>query len=172
MLSKNSVQNGTDSQGIDGFLPDDIRYLVKSHRKTKCVYCKKKGATVYCKIEKCPFRYHVKCGVERKCLFEFEGAFESYCHQHVDIKETNQIHGDNWSCQICKDAMGPYHPITSIPSCCNQGFFHRKCAQKFARTSGYLTKCPCCGRENDDNGKNYRQFLAKRGIFCPDKDAG
>ncbi|XP_055321593.1 PHD finger protein 7-like [Sitodiplosis mosellana] len=169
LLSPNAVQRGEDNEGIDGFLVTDIRDFVKLHKKTKCYYCKKKCATVRCKNKKCPRYFHVKCGTENNCLFQFGG--DSYCHCHVDIKEKNTIHGDYWSCQICKEPMGPYNPITSIPSCCNQGFFHRTCIQKHARAAGYLTKCPCCGNGFDTDNNEYRQFLAQRGIFCPDKDA-
>lgn len=172
MLSTNSVQNGTDSQGIDGFLVKDIRDLVKLHTKSKCHYCKNKSASVRCSVKKCARIFHVKCGVERNCLFIFEDKFLAHCHLHTKITEKFAIHDDLSACGICKDTMGPYNSITSIPSCCDQGYFHKKCIQRHARSAGYLTKCPSCGYADDIDGHNYRKFLANRGIFCPDKDAG
>lgn len=68
--------------------------------------------------------------------------------------------------------MGEYNAITSIPSCCDQGYFHKKCAQEHALTAGYLTKCPCCGNKTSKDGIEYREFIKRRGIFVPDEDAG
>lgn len=168
MLSYSCVQNGNDDEGIDGFLTTDIHYTVKAHTKMKCSYCTKKGASVRCCIQGCEKRFHVICGVKRKCLNQFGDQFDSYCHQHVNIKEKYEIHGSSWHCQICNESMGDYDPITSIPSCCDQGYYHKRCIQEYAISAGYLTKCPSCG--NDADG--YRKFLRSRGIFCPDKDAG
>lgn len=134
----------------------------------RCVYCKKKHATVRCAVTNCTSRFHVVCGVKNKCLSQFEDAFPSFCHRHVNINEKYKKHGNCWHCQICNEEMGDYDPITSIPSCCNMGYYHKKCMQEYAKSAGYLAKCPSCG--NDPDG--YRKFLRSRGIFCPDKDAG
>lgn len=167
-MSTHAQQNGEDDEGIGGFLVPDIRYLIKSHTKTKCMYCRKTGASVRCFGEKCNRYFHVICGVKNNCLNQFEDPFRSFCHLHVKIEEDNELHRDFWHCQICQETMGLYNPLTSIPSCCNQGYYHKKCMQKYAIAAGYLAKCPSCG--NDADG--YRKLLSKRGIFCPDKDAG
>lgn len=146
----------------------DIRYVRKAHAKSKCHYCSKRGASVRCAVPKCNRLFHVICGVKSKCLYKFDDSFPSYCSEHVQIEEKYGKHGDHWHCQICNETLGAYDPITSIPSCCDQGFYHKICIQKYAHTAGYLAKCPSCG--NDADG--YRKFLRSRGIFCPDKDAG
>lgn len=168
-MSYSCLQNGADDEGIAGFLVPDIRQLIKAHAKSRCRYCPKKGATVRCALwPQCKTLFHVKCGVKSKCLNQFEDPFESFCRQHVNIEEKFAKHADYWHCQICDEIMGDYDPITSIPSCCDQGYYHKLCMQKYAAAAGYLAKCPSCG--NDADG--YRKFLRSRGIFCPDKDAG
>lgn len=134
LLSTHAVQQGSDSQGIDGFLVSDIEKLIKLGKK--CYYCKEKHASVKCRFKKCQRYFHVKCGVENNCLFQFEDQFPSYCHHHVAIQEKYEIHEDWWLCQICHESMGVYNAITSIPSCCDQGYFHKKCALEFAKTAG------------------------------------
>lgn len=143
--------------------------MARSHTKTRCFYCKKPNATVQCKHEdtKCKRYFHVVCGMQYKCLFEFEGVFNSYCHEHVEITEEYPIHSNWWHCQICTEEMGNYHPITSIPSCCNQGYYHKFCMQQHALSAGSVTKCPSCGKD----AEKYQKYLRMRGIYCPEKDA-
>lgn len=161
-------QNGADDEGIDGFLVEDIEYLCRSYAKTECRYCRKPRATVRCCEPNCIRIFHVICGVKRKCLFKFADQFDAYCHMHSKIDEKFDKHGNDSNCMICFDAMGEYHAITSIPSCCNQGYFHKKCIQTSAITCGYKMHCPMCGYDAD----GYRKFLSNRGIYCPNKDAG
>ncbi|XP_031626548.1 PHD finger protein 7-like [Contarinia nasturtii] len=171
LLSTNSVQNGDDDTELAGFLVKDIRDLVEKHNNTKCYYCKGIGATVRCKTKKCGRFFHVICGVQHGCLFIFKDDFRTYCHRHVAITEKYKKHNAAWKCQICFDPMGEYNKITSIPSCCDQGYFHKKCMQQNVRTAGLVAKCPCCGNAEDEKGKKYLHFLQQRGIYCPEKDA-
>lgn len=168
LFSTDSKQNGADHEGIDGFLVEDIIDLAKSYSKTRCCYCKHRRATVRCCEPNCKRTFHVICGVKKKCLFEFVNQFNAFCHLHAKIDEKYDKHTDDWYCRICYEVIGEYDPITSIPSCCNQDYFHKKCMQTYAIMSGCYTRCPSCG--NDPDG--YRKFLSKRGIFCPEKDAG
>lgn len=89
---------------------------------------------------------------------------------HVKINEKYDKHRSDWKCRMCEEVLGEYDPITSIPSCCNRGYFHKKCIQQYAITFGYCATCPSCDKDPDD----YRKFLSNRGIFCPEKgkDAG
>lgn len=122
-----------------------------------------------CSHANCPRYYHVACGVKNKCLFEFYDEHKSFCHRHVEIKEKFAQH-ENWQkCFICDESMGEYNPITSIPSCCNQGYYHKECIQKHALSAASVTKCPSCG--NTAKAEDYRQFLRSRGIYCPIRDA-
>lgn len=126
------------------FLVKDIRDLVKLRYKKKCCYCKRLYASVHCNFKKCSKNFHVKCRastVKRNCLFIFEERFESYCYRHVEITEKFAIHNDVSACGICKEAMGPYNPITSIPSCCGQGYLHKKCIQQHAKAAGLMEIC-------------------------------
>lgn len=172
LFSTHSVQRGEDNNGLGGFLVKDIRDLVKLHRTTPCRYCKKKSASIRCAIKGCTRYFHLTCGVTNDCLNIFDNKFESLCNIHVNIKEKYEIHSDFWKCQICFDPMGDYNKITSIPSCCNQGYFHKNCMQKHARAAGLLLKCPCCGNQKGEDGVEYRHFMQQRGIYCPEKDGG
>lgn len=142
--------------------------MYKSYLKTKCSYCPKKRATIRCCVPKCNRLFHLICGIQRKCVNEFVDPFKSYCHEHTRIKEKEHKHAPDAMCQICYEEMGEYDAFTSIPSCCNKDYYHKKCMQISAIKFGLLNKCPSCG--NDPDG--YRKFLSLRGIFCPEKDAG
>lgn len=84
------------------------------------------------------------------------------------IEEKYDKHESVVDCQICYEPMGEYNAVTSIPSCCGQGYYHKKCIQTYAVTAGYFAHCPACGYD----AEGYRMFLRARGVFCPDKDAG
>lgn len=51
--------------------------------------------------------------------------------------------------------MGEFNKHTSIPSCCNLGWYHLECMQKNAIHSAIAMKCPSCG----DNHREYSEFL-------------
>lgn len=158
-------QNGADNSGIWGFLEKDIKKCAKNCASTKCVYCNQNSASIQCKYKSCKKKFHLVCGVQNGCLFQFTDAFSSYCNQHHGIKDEQVDQHDK--CMICWDPMGTYNPITSIPSCCNQGWFHANCMRKSTIQAGYLFSCPMCGVKNDE----YSDMIRKRGIYLPDRDA-
>lgn len=162
------MQKGEDHEGFRDFLAHDIQTSADFHKNIVCCYCKKPNASVRCADANCQRYFHVVCGTQNKCLLKFVDPFPCYCDQHVEINEVYKPHGSHWHCQICLEKMGEYHPITSIPSCCNHGYFHKRCIQQWPVKAGNFTKCPCCG----DHPLEYQQFLRQRGIFCPNKDAG
>lgn len=168
MLSADLPQRGKDDEGIEGFLIKDIKDYSKIRSKKVCTFCRRKYASVKCSQKNCDRWWHVVCSVDNKCLSIFDEEFNSYCNKHAKIKEKYPKHQNSSKCQICAEPLGDYNPITSVPSCCNQGYYHRDCMQRHANSAGYLAKCPSCGRDAD----GFRKFLRTRGIFCPDKDAG
>lgn len=102
------------------------------------------------------------------CQFKFNYARQSYCYLHHDIDDSEfNLHRKFDECFICFEMIGEYDPITSIPSCCNRGWFHRKCMKKAAVISPYLIHCPMCG----ENKESYSKFIADRGVFVPVKEA-
>lgn len=142
--------------------------MCNAYSKTRCCYCQERRATVRCCVPKCRRKFHFICGTRRKCLNKFIDPYQSYCHEHAQIKEKNYKHSADSTCQICSDKMGKYDVFTSIPSCCNDDYYHKECMQKYAIKFGLLAKCPSCRKDAD----GYRKFLSIRGIFCPEKDAG
>lgn len=170
LLSSDLITNGASDEGIDGFLVDDIRTMLKAYTKTKCYYCPEKFATVKCCAPRCMRKFHVVCGIARKCQNEFTDPYRSYCHDHIQIEEDVNKHAPDAICPICFEALGEYNVLTSIPACCPTDYYHKSCMQKSAVKLGSLLKCPSCG--DDKNADTYQQLLSKRGIFCPDKDAG
>lgn len=167
LLSTRLPQNGRDEAGILGFLDADIKKWVKSCRYTKCCYCKKNGASIECSRISCKKNFHLICGKENDCLFEFVDAFKSYCHEHHGLNKHNPHPILPRSCFICHGSMGHYNPVKWIPSCCNRGWFHGDCMRENAISAGYLFKCPLCGCSKDE----YIQLIRERGIFLPDRDA-
>lgn len=131
----------------------------------ECYICGGKSATIMCKYKSCKRWFHLVCGADKYCLFQFNDPFSSYCHEHHNIND-GRIEGHD-SCMVCWEPMGTYNPITSIPSCCEKGWIHVRCMRKAAITAGYYFKCPLCGHNRD----GYLPFVRKRGIFVPDQDA-
>ena len=62
ILSSQGVQRGKDEEGLNGFLPEDIRNEVKRGAGIKCDMCKRPGATIPCRVKKCKKNYHFTCG--------------------------------------------------------------------------------------------------------------
>lgn len=147
---------------------DDIRKLCKAYAKRRCSYCPKKRATIKCCAPKCNRVFHVICGIRHKCLNQFYGQYQSFCHSHAEINEKPYKHAPDAECKICFEPLGEYDKFKSMPSCCNDDYYHKKCIQQHAVKCGLLAKCPACG--NDPDG--YRKRLSLRGIYCPIKDAG
>ena len=56
LFSSGLGQSGTENEGIKGFLMPDIKKEIKRGSRLKCVYCRKKGATVGCAEPKCKKR--------------------------------------------------------------------------------------------------------------------
>ena len=71
LFSSGLGQSGLESEGLHGFMPLDVRRELKRGARLKCVYCKKKGATVGCARQACKKSYHLPCGMLNGSLQEF-----------------------------------------------------------------------------------------------------
>ncbi|XP_065364825.1 dentin sialophosphoprotein-like [Calliphora vicina] len=168
-LSSNLSQNGEDDEGFLGFLEADIKQEVQRIASLKCCYCQKKYANIGCCEKKCRRTFHFICGLEHKAENQFCNDYRSFCQSHV--RSVKQRPAANETCLICYDSLcGPqdkFNTVNMILSpCCRNGWFHKLCLQKFAKTAGYFFKCPLC----NDSGV-FRKKLPARGIFIPNQDA-
>ena len=71
LFSSGLGQSGAETEGLHGFMPSDIRRELKRGARLKCVYCKKKGATVGCAKQQCKKSYHLPCGIQNGSLQQF-----------------------------------------------------------------------------------------------------
>ena len=75
LFSCNLEQNGSDEEGINGFLIEDIEKEKRRGGLLICKFCGKKGATAACCNEKCKTSYHYTCavnqGANNRCSFIF-----------------------------------------------------------------------------------------------------
>jgi len=172
LFSSGLGQSGTESEGLHGFLPVDVRRELKRGSRLKCVYCKKKGATVGCAKQQCKKSYHLPCGMENNSLNQFFDQFKSYCSSHRPTQKMpnhkqNASKKSNDKCSICQDKVVARPGPASILAKCCSSWFHRKCIQKMALSFGAPHfKCPLCANQ-DQFSKEMQEF----GIYLPQKDA-
>ncbi|XP_021944326.1 uncharacterized protein LOC110842812 isoform X1 [Folsomia candida] len=167
LFSAGLSQNGTDDQGILGFLPKDIKKELNRGKKLKCKYCKGVRATVGCSVKSCKMSFHYSCGLDQGCLYQFIGNYESYCVNHRE-KPIIKIPKKTWECPICfSDFSNEKFPLKS--PCCNNNtaIFHRRCIMESADKSGlHHFKCPLC-----NNKDHFCNEMRLQGIYVPDRDA-
>ncbi|XP_003241382.1 PHD finger protein 7 isoform X2 [Acyrthosiphon pisum] len=170
LLSSMAVQNGTDNQGIWGFLLKDIKAELARGTKEICFYCNKKGATISCSGKKCRKVFHLPCGLKNGSMHQYFQAFKSFCFNHRVTQTVNSsaLKKSTAQCAICKDAVIPSPTPTSIwaPCCKRDAWFHRDCIQDLALNAGYFFKCPLC---NDVDIFKCRMLTL--GIYIPSRDA-
>ena len=82
MFSSGLIQSGEETDGIIGFLPDDIQAELQRGAKLRCAFCKEIYATVGCCQKSCSKSYHLPCGIKYGALSEYFGNFDSYCPSH------------------------------------------------------------------------------------------
>ncbi|CAI6366585.1 unnamed protein product [Macrosiphum euphorbiae] len=171
LLSSRASQNGTDREGIWGFLLKDIKSELTRGSKETCVYCKKKGATISCCGVKCRKVFHLPCGIKNGSMHQYFQSFKSFCQQHritqaIDLKELQT--SASVQCAICKDDVIPSPLPTSIwaPCCKRNAWFHRGCIQDLALSAGYFFKCPLC-----NNVDTFKSRMLTLGIYIPSRDA-
>lgn len=160
-------QKGEDTDGIEGFLLEDIKQEAARVKRLTCYHCLKKHANLGCSISKCPRAFHTDCAWVRKCSFEFVDPFPTYCSQHVMLKQKERPKTTD-NCGICLEKIRTKKKTVKsilIP-CCKNSWYHHSCLQHFATSAGVYFKCPLC---NDTS--RCEEILPKLGIFLPEKDA-
>ncbi|XP_046373044.1 uncharacterized protein LOC124146677 [Haliotis rufescens] len=169
-----SQSGKTETQGIFGFMPGDIRRELKRGNRLRCTYCKERGATIGCVVTSCRKAFHLTCGRKKGSLHQFYDSFRSYCPDHrprqtVQISDRLAFVGTaNTVCSICMYAVvaRSSHETMRAP-CCKNSWFHRSCIQRYAMSAGlYFFKCPLC------NSKDlFQSEMLHCGIYIPDQDA-
>lgn len=91
----------------------------------------------------------------------------SYCNRHY--RKSKVEPAKNEVCVICYDdlveAEQKFNSFKVVQApCCHNGWFHKLCLQKFAKTSGYFFKCPLC-----NDAKVFCEKLPSQGIFIPNQ---
>ncbi|XP_033216240.1 uncharacterized protein LOC117172427 [Belonocnema kinseyi] len=174
LLSSMMEQRGRDEQGILGFMSADIQKELRRGKRLACFHCKKVGATLGCCNSKCKRIFHLPCGLRNGSLHQFYGEFRSYCINHrpkqlIDSRVVEEVqNAESTLCYICYDNVNYLDILKTLwaPCCKKNAFFHRKCVQQLANSSGYFFKCPLC-----NNKKEFQEAMLEHGIFIPLQDA-
>ncbi|KAL3874226.1 hypothetical protein ACJMK2_037271, partial [Sinanodonta woodiana] len=175
LFSSGLSQNGaSEKEGVFGFLPEDILKEVKRGSRLKCIYCKKKGATIGCVVKSCRKVFHFGCGRKNSTLHQFFDTYRSYCPDHRPRQQCNvsdrlAFFGTALStCAICMNAVEARASNETLRApCCKNAWYHRLCVQKHASTAGlYFFKCPLC-----NNKEIFQAEMLTYGIYLPDQDA-
>ncbi|XP_015377892.1 PREDICTED: PHD finger protein 7-like [Diuraphis noxia] len=164
VLSPRAFKNGTDEEGIHGFLSNDIKdELTRGSRET-CVYCKKKGATISCFDVNCQKVFHLPCGLSKGSMHQYFGTFKSFCKQHRILPVIPAL--ATIECRICNDSIIQSTLSNSIwaPCCKPNNCFHRECVQDLVLRKGYFIECPIC-----KNIEIFKYSILTLGIYIPSR---
>jgi len=176
MFSAGLDQNGSDDEGINGFLAKDIVKEWRRGSQLRCIYCKERYATIGCVGKGCKKGYHLPCGLENGSLQQFFGNFVSYCGAHKPIQspfldkkgklKSGKIEmREECGCCTMELEDGTTKDFLWTP-CCN-GWFHRSCIEQTAENAGtHFFKCPLC-----NNKKDFTEEMLQFGVYVPDRDA-
>ena len=171
LFSSGLGQRGEDCDGIRGFLASDIRRELRRGARLKCVFCKKKGATVGCAEAACKKSYHLNCGARHDCLMQFFGQFKSLCSRHRARPRARRSAATPTTCTICQQELGGArgkrdHSILTS-GCCDTATFHRDCVQQLSVSAGRAHfRCPNC---NDT--ASWVAAMLEAGVYVPEQDA-
>jgi len=111
LFSSGLGQRGEEKEGVKGFLAEDIKREVRRGARLKCVYCRKKGATVGCAEQVCKKSYHLNCGNKHNSLLQFFDQFKSFCKEHRPVQVVRKVEVGRSStstcsnCTICQDRL-------------------------------------------------------------------
>eukprot|EP00099_Drosophila_melanogaster_P007085 NP_001259740.1 PHD finger protein 7, isoform B [Drosophila melanogaster] len=169
-LSSNLIQRGEKKLSIMNFLKEDIEAEVNRCRLLKCCYCRRLGANIWCCKSGCRRTFHTKCGVDNLAQNQFCDTYNSFCHQHVLVPRNRPVFKNDEECLLCAEdvvAKGERFSVVTClyAPCCRNGWFHRRCLQRYANSSGYFFKCPLC------NNTDVFRRVAYMGIAVLDQDA-
>lgn len=143
--------------------------LQKEYESSNCYICADKNATVFCAVPNCQRAFHVICGEKEHCLMQYAEPYDAYCSEHHGLLETPSA---SLECRSCLELFNEQErsPVDFIPSCCYQGWYHRRCIRKQAYFSGDNMKCPSCGYKGVDRA-NFQHFIQTRGVYIPKRSA-
>ncbi|XP_006835432.1 PREDICTED: G2/M phase-specific E3 ubiquitin-protein ligase-like [Chrysochloris asiatica] len=168
-MSSGIWQRGKEEEGVYGFLIEDIRKEVNRASKLKCSVCKRNGASIGCVAPRCKRSYHFPCGLEKECIFQFTGNFQSFCWDHRPIQVIPPSnYRDALPCTICLEFIEPIPTYSILRSpCCKNAWFHRDCLQVQAINAGvFFFRCTIC-----NNSDIFQEEMLRMGIHIPEKDA-
>ncbi|XP_052594444.1 G2/M phase-specific E3 ubiquitin-protein ligase isoform X3 [Peromyscus californicus insignis] len=167
-MSSGIWQRGKEEEGVYGFLVEDIRKEVNRASKLKCTVCKKNGASIGCVVPQCKRSYHLPCGLQKECIFQFTDNFASFCWKHRPVQAITSKFRDSLPCTICLEFIEPIPSYNILQSpCCKNAWFHRDCLQVQAINAGvYFFRCTLC-----NNTDIFQKEMLRMGIHIPEKDA-
>ena len=167
LFSSGLGQSGDEKEGVKGFLPVDIRRELRRGSRLKCVFCKKKGATVGCAEPSCKKSYHSTCGARHDCLLQYFGQFKSLCSKHrVAGDPGGNRRRPGASCSICLESVGGVRKSDTVTARCCDSCYHRSCLQNLALTSTrqhFL--CPNC-----QDGAGWLDQMLLAGLYVPEQE--
>ncbi|XP_028725500.1 G2/M phase-specific E3 ubiquitin-protein ligase isoform X1 [Peromyscus leucopus] len=168
LMSSGIWQRGKEEEGVYGFLVEDIRKEVNRASKLKCTVCKKNGASIGCVVPQCKRSYHLPCGLQKECIFQFTDNFASFCWKHRPVQAITSKYRDSLPCTICLEFIEPIPSYNILQSpCCKNAWFHRDCLQVQAINAGvYFFRCTLC-----NNTDIFQKEMLRMGIHIPEKDA-
>jgi len=173
LFSSGLGQRGEEKEGVKGFLAEDIKREVRRGARLKCVYCRKKGATVGCAEQVCKKSYHLNCGNKHNSLLQFFDQFKSFCKEHRPVQVVRKVEVGMSStstcsnCTICQDRLVRKISLKTLWSPCCSSFFHRDCVQTMAVSAGKEhLRCPNC---NDT--ELFLNEMREVGVYVPEQDA-
>ncbi|XP_052594443.1 G2/M phase-specific E3 ubiquitin-protein ligase isoform X2 [Peromyscus californicus insignis] len=168
LMSSGIWQRGKEEEGVYGFLVEDIRKEVNRASKLKCTVCKKNGASIGCVVPQCKRSYHLPCGLQKECIFQFTDNFASFCWKHRPVQAITSKFRDSLPCTICLEFIEPIPSYNILQSpCCKNAWFHRDCLQVQAINAGvYFFRCTLC-----NNTDIFQKEMLRMGIHIPEKDA-
>ncbi|XP_034370533.1 G2/M phase-specific E3 ubiquitin-protein ligase [Arvicanthis niloticus] len=169
LMSSGIWQRGKEEEGVYGFLIEDIRKEVSRASKLKCTVCKKTGASIGCVVPQCKRSYHLPCGLQKECIFQFTDNFASFCWKHRPVQAiTSNKYSGSLPCTICLEFVEPIPTYNILQSpCCKNAWFHRDCLQVQAINAGvFFFRCTLC-----NNTDIFQKEMLRMGIHIPEKDA-
>lgn len=163
LFSSGLGQAGAEGEGLRGFLPGDIIREAKRGARLKCVFCRKKGATVGCAEPKCKKSYHLSCGNTHKALFQFYDQFKSYCREHRPAQRMQRKGGKGEAvCVVCNLHLPRKTSLSTLIAPCCSTFLHKDCIQGKA-LGGSGRECPNCG-----DGEQWLAEVRRMGVYVPE----
>ena len=167
LFSSGLEQMGPFVDGIQGYLPEDIKAEIRRAGRLTCLYCKQKGASIGCAVHKCKVKFHYPCGVANGTLSEFLDPFHSFCPKHKQKRRGKMPSTvTDYTCILCVSIVTDREKMV-WSECCKTRVFHKECIRNLVDTAGkYSVKCPHCNEK-----RKFRKAMQLSGIYIPPESA-